>query len=139
MKLLGVSFTAGCTSSELNEALQLLRSPTPFTAPILRMFKSVMKQDGTVAKAHPPCFFSFGGQTSGLYLIYGTFPFTREYQIFTWFRVDKFENTFCSSGERAQLDHPPMSTLKRQYIVSVMMHHRMVLRYIWNIISYQYL
>ena len=106
VRLLGLTFAAGCTADELKEVLYLLRAPTVLTIPLLKTVKMILKHDSGITKASPPSFFTFGGSTSGLYSVFGTFPFSREYQIFTWFRVDKFESA-SSSGRSAVL---PTST-----------------------------
>ena len=97
IRLLGLTFAAGCTANELKEVLYMLRTPTVLTIPLLKSVKMILKHDSGITKASPPSFFTFGGSTSGLYSVFGVFPFTREYQIFTWFRVDKFES-MSSSG-----------------------------------------
>ena len=118
IRLLGVTFTAGCTPEDLKEMLRFFRAPTGLTLPLLQAMKSIMKQDISMTKASPSAFFSFGGFSSGIYSVFGPFPFTREYQFFTWFRIDKFENS--SSGESGTSPSSDADvSLGRQHIVSV--------------------
>ena len=134
IRLLGLTFSAGCTSDELKEVLCMLREPTLLTVPLLKTMKSIIKHDSGMAKASPPSFFSFGGHMAGLYSVFGPFPFSREYQIFTWFRVDKFESSSAppsgagssssSSASRAaegdDAAHPGHRRASpRQHIVSI--------------------
>ena len=111
IRLLGVTFTAGCTPEDLKEILHFLRTPSSLTLPLLQTMKSIMKQDMSMTKASPSAFFSFGGYSSGIYSVFGQFPFTREYQFFTWFRIDKFENSNSSSSDTMHSG--------RQHIISV--------------------
>ena len=111
IRLLGVTFTAGCTPEDLKEILHFLRTPSTLTLPLLQTMKSIMKQDVSMTKASPSAFFSFGGYSSGIYSVFGQFPFTREYQFFTWFRIDKFENSNSSSSDTMHSG--------RQHIISV--------------------
>jgi Domain of unknown function (DUF4704) len=118
IRLLGVTFTAGCTPEDLKEMLRFFRAPTGLTLPLLQALKSIMKQDISMTKASPSAFFSFGGFSSGIYSVFGPFPFTREYQFFTWFRIDKFESS--SSGEPGSSSSSDGDViLGRQHIVSV--------------------
>lgn len=113
IRLLGVTFTAGCTPEDLKEMLYFLRTPSSLTLPLLQTMKSVMKQDISMTKGSPSTFFSFGGYSSGIYSVFGPFPFTREYQFFTWFRIDKFESVNTGSTGDTELHSG------RQHIVSV--------------------
>ena len=115
----------------------MLREPTLLTVPLLKTMKAIIKHDSGMAKASPPSFFSFGGHTAGLYSVFGPFPFSREYQIFTWFRVDKFESSSASAsapgaGSSSAAPGPgdpagpsssgpsgPRRTSHRQHIVSI--------------------
>ena len=99
IRLLGITFSAGSTADELREMLFLLKAPTIYTVSLLQGLKVILKQDATITKASPPAFFNFGGYTSGLYSVFGTFPFIREYQIFTWFRIEKFESSDSESNQ----------------------------------------
>jgi Domain of unknown function (DUF4704) len=113
IRLLGVTFTAGCTPEDLKEMLYFLRTPSSLTLPLLQTMKSVMKQDISMTKGSPSTFFSFGGYSSGIYSVFGPFPFTREYQFFTWFRIDKFESANTGSTGDTELHSG------RQHIISV--------------------
>ena len=113
IRLLGVTFTAGCTPEDLKEMLFFLRTPSSLTLPLLQTMKSVMKQDISMTKGSPSTFFSFGGYSSGIYSVFGPFPFTREYQFFTWFRIDKFESANTGSTGDSELHSG------RQHIISV--------------------
>jgi Domain of unknown function (DUF4704) len=113
IRLLGVTFTAGCTPEDLKEMLYFLRTPSSLTLPLLQTMKSVMKQDISMTKGSPSTFFSFGGYSSGIYSVFGPFPFTREYQFFTWFRIDKFESANTGSPGDTEVHSG------RQHIISV--------------------
>jgi Domain of unknown function (DUF4704) len=113
IRLLGVTFTAGCTPEDLKEMLYFLRTPSSLTLPLLQTMKSVMKQDISMTKGSPSTFFSFGGYSSGIYSVFGPFPFTREYQFFTWFRIDKFESANTGSTGDTEVHSG------RQHIISV--------------------
>ena len=117
--LLGVTFTAGCTSEDLKEVLFFLRTPSTVTLPLLQTMKCIIKQDNSMTKASPSSFFSFGGHSSGIYSVFGPFPFTREYQFFTWFRIDKFENSNSSRSFLSSSSKDAKLHSGRQHIISV--------------------
>ena len=119
IRLLGVTFTAGCTSEDLKEVLFFLRTPSTITLPLLQTMKCIIKQDNSMTKASPSSFFSFGGHSSGIYSVFRPFPFTREYQFFTWFRIDKFENSNSSRSPLSSSSTDTESISGRQHIVSV--------------------
>eukprot|EP01041_Mallomonas_annulata_P003575 gene3575-7108_t len=90
VRLLGVICAAGICASDLKHILKLLRKPSEISIHLLQSLKFMIKQDDGVVKASPTSFFNFGGYKAGLYVTNTTYPFSREYQITFWFRVENF-------------------------------------------------
>lgn len=88
IRLFGSLSTAGISISDLKAFLQLLKSVSPLSLSLLQSLKVMMTQDDKVSKASPGSFFNFGGTGAGLIIDSNSFPFTREYHILFWFRVD---------------------------------------------------
>ena len=92
--LLGLAATAGLTTVDVKDLLSLLQTPSALTLPLLQALKKMLGNSSQVAKANPMSFFNLGGRGSGITSAVMPFPFTEnEYQLFTWFRVEEFENT----------------------------------------------
>jgi len=96
--LIGIVATAGIESSDLHSFLTILKKPSELTVSLLQAFKIMIGQDQLtksvmVKKASPTAVFDFGGNGAGLTTNYSQFPFTREYQFCTWFRIESFETS----------------------------------------------
>jgi hypothetical protein len=118
IRLLGTTFRAGCSTEDLKELLHFVRTPSTLTVPLLQTLNCIMKQDNTMTKAYPSTFFNFGGHSSGIYSVFGPFPFTREYQFFTWFRIDTFENSSSTQSSTGG-EGGEKSESGRQHIISI--------------------
>ena len=113
--LLGLTSAAGISTSDLRDMLVLLRFPSELTLSLLQALSTMVRHDNAIVKAAPPSFFNLGGRGAGLESRRGPFPFTKEYQFFTWFRVENFTSS-SSSGAGAGTTTPG----DIQHIVSVL-------------------
>lgn len=123
IRLLGVICNAGIIPSEAKRFLRLLKEPSSLSLCLLQSLKNIIKQDDAVVKAAPLCFFNFGGAKSGLIARDVPFPFSREYCIMLWFRVENFDLSTSSSGESSSdILSPNPSRLrksrKKQHIIT---------------------
>ena len=100
--LLGLTSAAGISTSDLRDMLVLLRHPSELTLSLLQALSTMVRHDNAIVKAAPPSFFNLGGRGAGLESSRGPFPFPKEYQFFTWFRVENFDSSSSSSGAQRQ-------------------------------------
>jgi hypothetical protein len=112
IRLLGSICAAGISVLDMKDFLGLLKTPTELTNSTLHSLKMMMKEDNAIVKASPHCFFNFGGFGSGLFSESVPFPFQKEYHIFTWFRIENFDN---SDNDNVNLDGP-----WKQHLISIM-------------------
>lgn len=92
--LVGLTAAAGLSISDNRDVLALLQTPSELTVSLLQALKNMTRLDNSIVKANPSSFFNLGGQEAGIASGRMNFPFNnREYQFFTWFRVEEFENT----------------------------------------------
>jgi len=127
--LIGLAATAGLTTVDVKDLLSLLQAPSALTVPLLQALKKMLGSSSAVAKANPMSFFNLGGRGSGITSAAMPFPFAgSEYQMFTWFRVEEFENirlawpamtADTSAARTAEAKHTPI-TDATQHIISVM-------------------
>eukprot|EP01031_Cornospumella_fuschlensis_P027951 gene27951-33754_t len=96
--LIGITASVGISIQDMKRFMVLLKAPSPLTLSYLQALQMMIKLDVGLSKASPAAFFCFGGIKSGLYLHLSTFPFTREYQFVTWFRIEHF-------SEEEEVDH----------------------------------
>ena len=103
--LTGIAGSAGMSTTDMKLFLTFLRTPSELTVSLLQSLKIMLGQDHItsevrVKKASPSAIFDFGGCGSGLTTHLTTFPFSREYQFCTWFRVENFEaeRDYASQG-----------------------------------------
>lgn len=86
--------TAGVSIRDMKVLLETLRYPTEWTTSLLQALNNLVKLDVSVLKAYPLHFFDFGGLKSGMYIPdVSLTSFSREFQFFTWFRVEHFDIT----------------------------------------------
>lgn len=123
INLIGIVGTAGMSSTDLKAYLNILRVPSELTVSLLQSLKIMLCQDHItsevrVKKASPAAIFDFGGSGAGLTTHMTTFPFSREYQFCTWFRVENFEASrdFASQGFQQRAFNP--NDRYTQHIVS---------------------
>jgi WD40 repeat protein len=91
--LIGLAASLGISSTDMRKILMLLRSPSELSLPLLQSIQIMIRNDVGVNKANPPSFFNFGGHGAGLGTVASAFPFSKEYQFVTWFRVEKFHES----------------------------------------------
>jgi hypothetical protein len=91
--LLGLSSSAGISTTDLRDFLMLLREPSDVSLSLLQALKTMIRHDNAIVKAAPASFFNLGGEGAGLVSEKAAFPFSKEYQFCTWFRVEKFATT----------------------------------------------
>ena len=103
--LIGIAGTAGMCITDLKTYFNFLRTPSELSVCLLQSLKIMLGQDHItsevrVKKASPAAIFDFGGSGAGLTTHLTTFPFSREYQFCTWFRVENFEveRDYASQG-----------------------------------------
>lgn len=111
IRLLGSICQAGISVLDMKDFLGLLKTPTELTISSLHALKIMMKEDNAIVKASPHCFFNFGGYGSGIFSDSVLFPFQKEYHIFTWFRIENFDN----SDNTNNLDGP-----WKQHLITIM-------------------
>jgi hypothetical protein len=99
--LLGLSSSAGISTADLRDFLMLLREPSDVSLSLLQALKTMIRHDNAIVKAAPASFFNLGGEGAGLVAEKAGFPFSKEYQFCTWFRVEKF----ATIGDRAEVQH----------------------------------
>lgn len=100
IKLIGITCGAGISVIDLKEYLSFLKVPSLLTLSLLQSLKSMIKQNNTVTKACPYFFFNFGGFGSGIHSLPIQFPFTKEYHLFAWFRVEAFQDSGNSNWKQ---------------------------------------
>jgi hypothetical protein len=110
IRLLGILTPCGVQPKDMREILDQLQTHSDLNICWLQAIKVMMKHDKAITKAAPPSFFNFGGLESGLFSVLRPFPFQKEYQIFTWFRVESFMSDAASSGSST-----PGSVLPRPF------------------------
>jgi len=106
INLIGIVGTAGMAATDLKAYLNFLRTPSELSVALLQALKIMLGQDHItsdvrVKKASPAAIFDFGGSGAGLTTHLTTFPFSREYQFCTWFRVENFEGERHGYQQRA--------------------------------------
>lgn len=90
IRLIGVVAVSGITTPELKRFLSLLRLPSLFSISLLQALKSMLMVNDSIVKAYPLSFFDFCDIKSGMSITPFSFPFTKEYQVSFWFRVENF-------------------------------------------------
>ena len=100
--LIGLAASLGISSADMRKILMLLRTPSQLSLSLLQSIQIMIRNDVGVSKASPPSFFNLGGQGSGLGTVASAFPFSKEYQFITWFRIERFHETDTSSGDDHQ-------------------------------------
>jgi hypothetical protein len=98
IRLLGLASSIGMSPTYMRKFLVLLRSSNELTLSLLHSMNSMFNYDQGTAKAFPPSFFTFGGPGSGLFTSLSHFPFTKEYQVVTWFRSEDIPDSPSSSS-----------------------------------------
>jgi hypothetical protein len=109
--LIGIAGTAGMCTNDLKTFLHYLRTPSELSVSLLQALKIMLGQDHITSevrlkKASPAAIFDFGGSGSGLSTHLTTFPFSREYQYCTWFRVENFESEPATLGTLQRAFNP---------------------------------
>lgn len=117
--LLGIVGGAGISAVDFRNVLVLLRTPSQLTTSLLQAVKMMVKQDISVIKASPSLFFNFAGVGSGFISNPTTFDYPREFQCFTWFRVESFHND--RDMDESVDDDSEQSV---QHIVTLMNHNQ---------------
>ena len=103
IRLFGVIMSCGVRTADIKEILFQLQPQSDVNVCWLQALKVMMKKENVVTKASPPHFFNFGGLKSGLFSVLRPFPFPKEYQIFTWFRLESFLDTKVDLVQRSAL------------------------------------
>mmetsp|Transcript_19739 Transcript_19739/g.27118 ORF Transcript_19739/g.27118 Transcript_19739/m.27118 type:complete len:377 (-) Transcript_19739:8309-9439(-) len=103
--LLGTVCEAGISVPDLKFFLSLLKNRSELSVSLLQSLKTMIRQDNGISKAALSAYFDFGGKGAGLFVKYSSvapissynfsntapnFPFLREYEICTWFRIENF-------------------------------------------------
>ena len=88
IRLVGVVAICGISTPELKKYLSFLRLPSLFSISLLQTLKSILGISNSFVKAYPLSFFDFCSSRTGLSLSPFSFPNSKEYQIFFWFRFE---------------------------------------------------
>ena len=90
IRLIGVVAVCGMVTPELKKFLSLLRLPSLFSISLLQALKAILAVNDAIVKAYPLSFFDFCDSKAGLAIAPFSFPFSKEYQVSFWFRVDSY-------------------------------------------------
>eukprot|EP00981_Chlorochromonas_danica_P013809 scaffold6861_cov248-Ochromonas_danica.AAC.12 len=106
--LIGITASVGISVQDMKKFMMFLRSPSSISLSILQALNTMIKVDIGHIKASPRSFFSFGGPGAGIHVHIPSFPFQREYQFMTWFRVENFDSDASNDNQHKAQQHHSM-------------------------------
>lgn len=128
--LLGIVSEAGISLPDLKLYLSLLKERTDLSLSLLQALKVMIREDNGISKATISSYFDFGGEGAGLFVRSSNnnvaqsaynfsananqFPFLKEFQMCTWFRIENFESQSTSSPHSGKGIPAPNSNDKLQ-------------------------
>lgn len=102
LRVIGISAACGITPPELKLFFEQLKYPSQLSISLLQTLKLMTSIDDGVVKASPAAFFNFGGDERALRITPGNSPFQKEYQMFMWFRIERFGENKGSAVDQQQ-------------------------------------
>jgi hypothetical protein len=127
IRLLGIMGPGGIKATDMREILDQLQPLSDLNICWLQALKVMMKHEHSMTKASPPSFFNFGGQGSGIFSVLKPFPFQKEYQLFTWFRLESFQADSGPSQYPTATQGPSIASITcGDCAVSVLVENRKV-------------